>query len=301
MLRGVGGLMPTLFRILVPVVFSPQCEQAIRYAATLACRFQSQLIVLHVVAPPLLMSTPRSYASVLQLESEAARAHFRTQLDEFLQTDLRGLNVRREVLEGEPDQTIVEFARTEECDMIIMPTHGYGIFRRLLLGSVTAKVLHDAGSPVLTGPHLEEPPGGSPSIRTILCAIDLGDQSRSVLDWGSWLAAHFGSRIKVVHVLPPAPRHLKGELEGIYFDSQWLDEVAAVTRRHFDDLQREWDTHYPIQIETGGIPQTLRTVAESAGADLLVIGRGHRRGMLGRLRANAYAILRESPCPVVTI
>ena len=42
-------------------------------------------------------------------------------------------------------------------------------------------------------------------------------------------------------------------------------------------------------------------VASRRKADLLVIGRGRESGLLGRLRANAYAILRESPCPVVTI
>jgi len=42
-------------------------------------------------------------------------------------------------------------------------------------------------------------------------------------------------------------------------------------------------------------------VAASRRADLLVIGRGAESGLVGRLRANAYAILRESPCPVATI
>jgi len=54
-------------------------------------------------------------------------------------------------------------------------------------------------------------------------------------------------------------------------------------------------------VESGDVPHTVRLVAEAEGADLLWIGRGHAHGLLGRLRTNAYAILRESPCPVVAV
>ena len=58
-----------------------------------------------------------------------------------------------------------------------MPTHGYGIFRSMLLGSVTAKVLHDAACPVWTGVHVEETPPNSAAFERILCAVDLTDKS----------------------------------------------------------------------------------------------------------------------------
>jgi len=41
--------------------------------------------------------------------------------------------------------------------------------------------------------------------------------------------------------------------------------------------------------------------AERVQADLLVIGRGSAAGIFGRLRTNAYAIIRQSPCPVVSV
>jgi len=56
-----------------------------------------------------------------------------------------------------------------------------------------------------------------------------------------------------------------------------------------------------VLIEIGDPPVTVSDVAASRKADLLVIGRGSGAGLGGRLRANAYAILRESPCPVATI
>jgi nucleotide-binding universal stress UspA family protein len=43
------------------------------------------------------------------------------------------------------------------------------------------------------------------------------------------------------------------------------------------------------------------TAAERLGADVLVVGRGSAAGMFGRLRTNAYSIIRQSPCPVVSV
>jgi len=56
-----------------------------------------------------------------------------------------------------------------------------------------------------------------------------------------------------------------------------------------------------ITIRTGDAPHVVREVAKESGANVLVVGRGRSEGILGGLRANAYAILRESPCPVAAI
>ncbi len=54
-------------------------------------------------------------------------------------------------------------------------------------------------------------------------------------------------------------------------------------------------------VERGDPPQVVCRIAESAKADLLVISRGSAAGLIGRLRTNAYAIIRQSPCPVVSV
>ena len=48
------------------------------------------------------------------------------------------------VQEGDPAVNIADYASENGIDLIMMPTHGYGKFRSLLLGSVVSKVLHDA-------------------------------------------------------------------------------------------------------------------------------------------------------------
>jgi nucleotide-binding universal stress UspA family protein len=64
--------------------------------------------------------------------------------------DLDATRVTRTVLAGCAHREIVEFAQTRGADLIVMGTHGYGALRRLLLGSVTERVLRTAACPVMT-------------------------------------------------------------------------------------------------------------------------------------------------------
>ena len=85
--------------------------------------------------------------------------------------------------------------------MIMMSTRGCGLYRRFLLGSVTAKVLHDSDCPVWTTTHIEEAPPAQPvSCRKIACAVDLGPHTERVLSWASRLASGIDARLLVIHV-----------------------------------------------------------------------------------------------------
>ena len=107
-----------------------------------------------------------------------------------------------------------------------MPTHGYGPFRRFLLGSVTAKVLHDAICPVWTGPHMESAPDYSTvRFQNIVCVIDLGLHSREVLCWAGGFAREFGARLSIVHAIPSSATRLGG----FYFDPYELYRRQILT------------------------------------------------------------------------
>jgi nucleotide-binding universal stress UspA family protein len=56
-----------------------------------------------------------------------------------------------------------------------------------------------------------------------------------------------------------------------------------------------------LLIESGAVVERLRHIVKNTNADLVVIGRHHLGGILGRLRDTAYAIIRESPCPAVSV
>lgn len=91
-------------------------------------------------------------------------------------------------------------ARDSKADLIIMPTHGYGPFRRFLIGSVTAKVLDDADLPVWTGVHFSETEKSFLHLKSVLCALDLGSTSDKVVAFASRLSAQFSAKLTQLHV-----------------------------------------------------------------------------------------------------
>jgi multiple sugar transport system substrate-binding protein len=66
-------------------------------------------------------------------------------------------------------------------------------------------------------------------------------------------------------------------------------------------LQEKVGTKAEVLIEPGDPPKVVCGIAERLHASLLVIGRGSAGGVFGRLRTNAYAIIRQSPCPVASV
>lgn len=292
--------MAMLNKILVPVEFSPRCQGAIQYAGALACHFHSELSLLHVVIPPSAVygfSEAAAYTSAPDLQADIVAAR-KTQLETFGAAELGGLPVTRTVLEGDPAHVIVQYARSTGADLIVMPTHGHGPFRRFLLGSVTAKVLHDAECPVWTGPHMEQAPRqDSVGFHRVLCALDLGLDSRSILCWAASFGKEYGSTLAIVHAISAS----NARLGGVYFDPDWSIHVASDVRHRIQDLQQDLEIGGEISVPVGDTPHAIAETAAEWHADLLVIGRGRHAGLLGRLRTNAYAILREAPCPVVAV
>lgn len=277
--------MPFLSRILLPVDFSERSVGAAHHAGSLACHFQCELVLLHVLVPPQYEFGAVDIAGSMLAELCRDRVQqANNDLAEFLAGDFARLNVRRVVMEGEPASAIVEFAQNERCDLIVMPTHGYGPFRRFILGSNTAKVLHDSDCPVWTGVHLEDAPAvASIPLRNILCAVDLGPQSGKTLAWASAMARDFGAKLTLMHAMPS---HQHGEAAA-------QDELKA--------LQTAANADADLLLATGEPPHAICDTAQRLSADVVVIGRGSAAGVYGRLRTNAYAIIRQSPCPVVSV
>jgi nucleotide-binding universal stress UspA family protein len=290
--------MPSLARILLPVDFSGRCRGGARYLEALAARFASELTLVHVLPPPHYEFSALEVGATVLSDLYAARAaQARKDLDSLLAAELAGLSVKRVLLEGDPAHKIVAYAHSEGVDLILMPTHGYGPFRRLLLGSVTAKILHDADCPVMTGVHLEEvPPMEAITFRRVLVAIDLGPQSARALEWASWFASAAGAKLTLLHVAPS----LEGQ-SGEYFDPKWRENLARQAKDQIDKISAELAVAPETLIRNGDPPGVICSTAQELSADLLAIGRGSAAGVFGRLRTNAYAIIRQSPCPVVSV
>jgi len=285
--------MRSLAKILVPIDFSERSIGAARCAQALARRFNSEVSLLHVLLTMPYGAGFEVAGGVMVAEwlrssaEQAAR-----DLEGFVPCEWQGIAVKRVVLEGDPSTLIVDFAHREGSDLIVMPTHGYGPFRRFIIGSNTAKVLHDADCPVWTGIHMPDAPAeGQIEWRRILCAVDLGPQSERTLAWAAGLARACDSQLILIHALA-----CTSEAEG-----DWRAQVRETVQEDLTHLQTKLNSQAEILIEAGEPAQVICHAATRRQADLLVIGRGSAAGVFGRLRTNAYAIIRQSPCPVVSV
>jgi nucleotide-binding universal stress UspA family protein len=257
-----------LKRILFPVDFSDRSRGAAPYAEEFAAHFDAELILLHVVQPPD-YNTPISDSHRVQSEG----------FDKFFGHRLHRLHVKRLIEHGDPAAKIVELAGIHQADLIIMPTQGMGVYRRLIIGSISAKVLHDADCPVWSSVHTEKaPPHEKIRYHHICCAVDLRPQNAKVLEWACRFAKAYRAKLSLVHA---------GE--------------RAAAEQILAGLQKEVGSNAEIHIQDGEPAEVVANLADELKADLLVIGRGVESGLLGRLVATAYSIIRQSPCPVVSV
>lgn len=273
-------------RILFPVDFSERCTDAARMVETFAGHFQSELTLLYVLEPLTYNDIPFDATSLT-----------REQLDNYLAEELKHFDVNRVLLHGDPAHQTAEYAHLHAIDLIMLPTHGYGRFRRLMLGSVTAKVLHDADCPVWTGVHMERVPKLEDiCFKRVVCAIDLGKQSCPTLRWAKDFAAEFGASLSVVHAIPAA-----ADVINLYADEQTKQKLIRSAEEKMQAIQDCVGSKAEVAIVPEEAAYGVCAYAGREKADLLVIGRSVAEGMLGRLRTNAYSIIRQSPCPVVSV
>ena len=84
-------------------------------------------------------------------------------------------------------------------------------------------------------------------------------------------------------------------------DRELVAEAVKSVRERIANLQREAGINMPLCVAVGNIPGAVRDEARRHAADLVVIGRGLLHETFGRLRTHSYGIIRQAPCPVVSV
>ncbi len=280
-------------KILFPVDFSPRCEATTRYVELIQRTTGAEVTVIHVANLADYLFGVGEYGGygVDELYRERI-ADARRKLDAF---GGESLAAKRILAEGDAGLKVVEYAHENNVDLIMMPTHGRGPFRRFLLGSVTAKVLHDAHCAVWTSAHVDvAPPASVIGLDHILCAIDLGPGSMATLQWAAGLAE--GRKLTIVHAVPVAESRPEK-----YFDQEFAAQLMRMAQGEIAQLQKDAGTDAEVVIQGGDPARVVHDVVLEKEADLVVIGRGSAAGGFGRLRTHSYAIVRQAPCPVISV
>src|SRR5580704_2474105 len=194
--------MFTIKHILFPVDFSERICSAVPFVEAMASRFGAHVTMM-AVAPPIPYGGMVDPSGVFLMDPDELKEDLQGRLNRTYVNEFSGLSVQRIADVGDPAELITQFAHSEGVDLIMMPTHGYGPFRRLLLGSVTAKVLHDAQCPVWTGAHMEKPPIHQHlAWRNVLCAVDGTPKSTPVMEWAAQFSKETGAALRLVHAVP---------------------------------------------------------------------------------------------------
>jgi len=165
-------MIPQIKKILYTTDLSKNSAYAYRYAVDLAQRHDAGIVILHVIEP--IPPSVRHYVSIyvdeakweekIKYEQEKTIERIKKRLEEFCkretQNDPRCLALALKILvqPGHPVEEILDVASKEECDLIILGTHGKGFLKETFLGSVARSVLDRSRKPVfiIPLPHEEK-------------------------------------------------------------------------------------------------------------------------------------------------
>ncbi len=282
-------------RVLFPVDYSAPCQAVIPYVQEMACHFSGELTVCHAYAPlaaiaqsELLVSDPELQAKAQAMEDDRLR--------QFASQFFPGQRVEAVAALGEPGNVIDRVAQQQCADLVMLATRGHGPVRRFLLGSITAKVLHDVSAAVWTGvgAALSDHPVRIP-YQSIVCALDDSREAEGVLRAAASIASAYRAQLWIVHVVPTPPAYPDLDLAE---QTAQLDEASHCRLR---ELKAKLGVDAPHSVIDALLGDGLHHEVVRRKADLLVTGRGHSIGTFSRLWSHLYSIIRDSPCPVLSV
>ena len=198
-------------------------------------------------------------------------------------------------LEGGAAWHIAEWAKEHASDLLVMGTHGFGALRRMLVGSVAMKVLHDADCPVWMQGAKQTAAAPFDGVKNIICCIELTEELAPLLRFAKQTSEAAGGQERLLHVIPE-----QDVLPYRYFDADFHPELTEMAAFEISRKQQEAGTDFLLSIIKGHISKDAAELAVGQKADLMIIGRGKTPGMFGSLRTNAADIIREAPCPVLS-
>jgi nucleotide-binding universal stress UspA family protein len=280
--------------ILFPIDFSSRSRAVIPFVKSMAQRLGSKVTLLYAIQIPANVYAMEQVIPVT-VDAEQTEDKARREMLNFYQPD-EGEDFATVAETGDPACVITRYARLNQPLMIMMATHGYGKFRSLLLGSVAAKVLHDTPFPVWTAAHTEDPALPSHACcEKILCAVSLDESSLPLVRQAADFAARTGATLRLVHGVPVVAVDVDAAPGPAY-----QDLLLQTAHEQMVKLQKEAGTNFEVSVGPWPPGQMIRETAIQQGSDLVIVGRGHLHEGLGRLRSEAYGIIHQSPCPVLS-
>jgi nucleotide-binding universal stress UspA family protein len=286
-------------KILLPIDFPSALSNVTEQAVYLARHFHSEVILLHVVSPwnysdaALDESVTLVERGLRSAESRQAQRN----LHSAQRPETDEIAIRRVVCNGDPAREILRIAKEQNVDLIVMSTRHHGILYRLLIGSVTAKILHDVDCPVWTDAQTNEASPPDFAIRNVLCAIDLSPHSPHTMTRAAQLSSEFGAQLTFVHVTAGVETYGPG---GDYVVPEWKNALVGTATKEIAKIKQDLGIQAEVIIESGHLQTSLNLAAAQSKADLLIVGHPIPAGHLGD-NGSGYSVIRDSLIPVLSL
>jgi nucleotide-binding universal stress UspA family protein len=288
--------------VLCPIDFSEFSARAYDHALSLAEHYQAKLVAQHVVE--LWRYPSADFAASAGLYEEFCHAlteSRKKQLEEFVKSHTHDeIQTELVVSQGMAPDSILSFAQAQKTDVIVMGTHGRRGYDRLMLGSVTDRVMRRAPCPVLA---ISKPPHESVAagkerdyvhhLSRILFCADFSENSERALNYAISATAEYDAELTLLHVLEGSPSPAKTE-KAIAAATKRLDRLIPPAGRK----TRKFKT----AVRIGKPYSQIIQLAREAQIDLVTMG-VHGRGALDLavFGSTTYRVMQLGPCPVLAV
>ena len=297
-------MMNEIKKILVAVDFSEHSVQILRSATHIAVRHDAELKIVFVVENPFTMS---GIPYDDQLETEMIRASEK-RLDMFLEDNMNRSSIpfAGEVLKGHVTVEILNCAEREESDLVIIGTHGYSRFEKMLIGSVAEEVVRLSPCPVLTiNPNKEE--NEMKEIKKIMVPVDFSDNSVKLFESAIDYAGQIEAELLVVFVVEDmftfsglSIPHIAIDVN--QFESEMIESSGKRLEGFLEDNMEGITVPCTSKVLKGNVAEELCACAADEGVNLIIMGTHGYRGLEKILIGSvAEKVVRTAPCPVLTI
>lgn len=283
-------------RILCPVDFTTATHWGLVPAVTIAERRDAELIFAHAI------DFPYPYMNQVGLSFDMDRYYQETEaaaeerLAELVEAEAGDVEARTLVLRGTPATAVADAVEDHDVDLVVMPTHGRTGFERMLVGSVTEKVVRLCPCPVLTVTPRDERRGGFEP-RHILFPTDFSDRSDAALEHALSMARTFGASVLMLHVVTLGDEDPANPDWGFpSIPAEHLESVVEVAEEALADRRtaaEEDRVEVATRLVRGFDPAVeIDRIAHEEGCDLVVMATHGYTGL-------AYALLGSTAAKVV--
>jgi nucleotide-binding universal stress UspA family protein len=293
-------------RVLCPIDFSDTSERALLYATALARWHHAELTVLHIASAPAIAPLGGGPGEAIQMTGLIERDEVIAEMKRALErSGAAALNPVVATEEGPAARVIAKHAAAMPADLLVLGTHGRTGFSRLLLGSVTEKVLRTVTCPVLTvPPSASAGPAAPVAFERVLCAIDFSPASLAGWKLALAFGRQSGGSVTALHALEYMDPH------------EPCEHVDADIRRHrehvLDHARERLQALVAAHPDAGctieavvAVNRAYREILQRAAAsatDLIVMGAQGTDGLeLMLYGSNTQHVVRGSTCPVLTV